>query len=164
LNSGSFDDFYRVTAQGMVRYAYAMCGDLGTAQDVTQDAYIRAWQRWNQVSQYEHPQAWLRLVINRMVTDRWRWLGVRRRMAVHIGQTGTSPPPGDDSVIVVAALRRVSVPMRQVLVMHYLMDLPIDRIADELGIAVNTVKSRLSRGRANLAQVLGLNFQEVSHG
>lgn len=164
MDGGSFDDFYRATAQGLVRYAYAMCGDLGAAQDVTQEAYIRAWQRWNQVSQYEHPQAWLRLVINRLVTDRWRWLGVRRRMPVHIGQMQASPPPGDDSVVVVAALRRLPVPMRQVLVMHYLMDLPIDRIADELGIAVNTVKSRLSRARAGLARVLGLNFQEVGHG
>jgi RNA polymerase sigma-70 factor (ECF subfamily) len=164
LDSESFDSFYRATAQSLVRYAYAMCGDLGTAQDFTQEAYIRAWQRWNQVSQYEHPEAWLRLVINRLVTDRWRWLGVRRRTPVHMRQTAVLPPPSDDSVVVVAALRRLPVPMRQVLVMHYLMDLPVSRIADELGIAINTVKSRLSRGRTGLAQVLGLNFQEVSNG
>jgi RNA polymerase sigma-70 factor, ECF subfamily len=164
LDGDSFDDFYRGTAQRLVRYAFAMCGDLGTAQDLTQEAYVRAWQRWDQVSQYEHPEAWLRVVINRMVTDRWRWLAVRRHSSVHMRPAEAFAPPGDDSVVVVAALRRLPVPMRQVLVMHYLLDLPVNRIADELGIAVNTVKSRLSRGRVGLAEVLGQNFQEVSNG
>lgn len=164
MDGESFDDFYRGTAQRLVRYAFAMCGDIGTAQDLTQEAYVRAWQRWDQVGQHEHPEAWLRLVVNRLATDRWRWLAVRRRTSVHMRQTEALPPPGDDGVVLVAALRRLPVAMRQVLVMHYLLDLPISRIADELGIAVNTVKSRLSRGRAGLAAILGLNFQEVSNG
>jgi len=56
----------------MVRYGYAMTGDLGDAQDVVQEAYIRAWRHWRTVAGHPSPEAWLRLVISRLATDRWR--------------------------------------------------------------------------------------------
>src|SRR5262245_5258074 len=130
-----------------------MCGDHSIAQDLTQEAYIRAWQRWARLVHYDHPESWLRLVVTRLVTDRWRWLGVRRRAAVHTGQT-TVPPPSEDAVVLNAALRRLPVRQRQAIVMHYLMDMPIAEIAEETGVAVGTVKSWLSRGRDGLALVL----------
>ncbi|MEV7628571.1 hypothetical protein [Actinoplanes sp. NPDC089786] len=41
-DSEAFDEFYRDTSARMVRYGYAMVGDLGDAQDVVQEAYTRA--------------------------------------------------------------------------------------------------------------------------
>ena len=40
-----FDTFYRSTRQRLFTMVYALVGDVGEAQDVTQDAYARAWQR-----------------------------------------------------------------------------------------------------------------------
>jgi RNA polymerase sigma-70 factor (ECF subfamily) len=42
-----------------------------------------------------------------------------------------------------------------VIVLHYLLDLPVDQVAAELGVPVGTVKSRLARARAALAIRLG---------
>jgi RNA polymerase sigma-70 factor (ECF subfamily) len=44
--------------------------------------------------------------------------------------------------------------MREVLVLHHCLDLPVETVATQTGVSVGTVKSRLSRGRERLAQLL----------
>ncbi|MDA8148995.1 MAG: sigma factor [Actinomycetota bacterium] len=44
-----FDAFVRTNERRLARQAYALTGDLGTAQEFTQEALIRAWQRWGAV-------------------------------------------------------------------------------------------------------------------
>src|SRR5689334_6899970 len=60
-----FDEFYRDTSRRLARYAYGLTGDVADAQDLVQEAYARAWQRWRRLSGYEDQEAWLRLVVNR---------------------------------------------------------------------------------------------------
>jgi len=59
-----------------------------------------------------------------------------------------------------AGLPRV---FREVIVLHYLADLPVDEVAGILDVPVGTVKSRLSRGRAALAARLAGYPTEVAH-
>jgi len=154
VESQNFDEFYGATSKRTLQFAFAMCGDHGVAQDLTQEAYIRAWQRWSRLVDYDHPESWLRMVVTRLVTDRWRWLGVRRRKMVYAAQTAAVAPPSEDRVVINAALHTLPVRQRQAIVMHYLLDMPINAIAEETGVSVGTVKSRLSRGREGLALVL----------
>ena len=55
---------------------------------------------------------------------------------------------------VVAALGRLPEDQRRALVLHHIADLPVAEVAREVGVAVGTVKARLSRGRATLALLL----------
>jgi RNA polymerase sigma-70 factor, ECF subfamily len=71
------------------------------------------------------------------------------------------PPLPADSLELVEALKALPLPFRQVLVLHYLADLPVERIAGELGIAVGTAKSRLARARQALARQLVDGEEEV---
>src|ERR687890_360214 len=98
-----FDAFYRDTSRRLLRYAYGLTGDPGEAQDLVQEAYVRAWQRWRRLTGYEDAEAWLRLVVHRLATDRWRRLVVRRRYA-H-APAAPVEPPGEDVVLLVRALR-----------------------------------------------------------
>jgi len=154
-HADSFDEFYRATALGMFRYGYALTGDRADAQDVVQEAYARAWRRWRMLVDHPAPAAWVRRVISRLAADRWRRLaGLRNALA----RTGPPPPvraPSEDTVLLVEALRRVPVRQRETLALHYLLGLSVEEIAAETGVAAGTVKSRLSRGRALLAQRLG---------
>jgi RNA polymerase sigma-70 factor, ECF subfamily len=43
---------------------------------------------------------------------------------------------------------------RRVILLHHLHGLPLDQIAEQEGVALGTVKSRLHRGRARLAELL----------
>jgi RNA polymerase sigma-70 factor (ECF subfamily) len=155
LDEGGFDDFYRATSQRVLQYAYAMAGDLGVAQDLTQEAYLRAWRGWGRVSRYERPESWVRLVIARLATDRWRRIRVRRRAEVAAGVPPAVLGPSENTVLLVAALRQLPPQLRQAICLHYLLDLPIVDIAQETGAPVGTVKSWLSRGRTALAEALG---------
>lgn len=155
VDAEAFDAFYRATSHRLLRFAMAMCGDLGEAQDATHEAYIRCWQRWSEVSGHPHPEAWLRTVVTRLLTDRWRHLSVRRRIAARERPADPVPPPSENGILLADALRRIPGQQRRAIVMHYLLDMSIADVAHETGAGVNTVKSWLSRGRASLAEVLG---------
>lgn len=146
-----FDRFYRDTTRRLMRYAYGLTGDQSESQDVVQEAYARAWQRWSTVSRYDDPEAWLRLVLTRLVTDFWRRRAVRRAAADAARPVSPAAPPGDDTVVLVRALRELPMNQRRALVLHYLLDRSVSDIATETGAAEGTVKSWLSRGRSALA-------------
>ncbi|GIF36221.1 sigma-70 family RNA polymerase sigma factor [Actinoplanes xinjiangensis] len=149
-----FDDFYRDTARRLARYAYGLTGDPVEAQDLVQEAYARAWQRWRRLSGYDDPEAWLRLVVNRLSADRWRRLGIRRARAAAEPPLPSVSPPSEDVVLLVQAMRDLPEKVRRAMALHYLLDRSIADIATETGAAPNTVKSWLFRGRTLLAAAL----------
>ncbi|MGK5681943.1 SigE family RNA polymerase sigma factor [Actinoplanes sp. URMC 104] len=153
-DANGFDEFYRDTSARMLRYGYALTGDLAEAQDVVQEAYTRAWRRWARVSGHPAPEAWLRLTVARLSTDRWRRLSGWRAAVRRAGPPEPVGPPSEDAVVVTAALRRLPAPLRQAVALHYLFDLPVADIAAETGAPVGTVTSRLHRGRTELAAIL----------
>jgi RNA polymerase sigma-70 factor (ECF subfamily) len=153
-DADGFDEFYRATRHRMLRYGYALTGDLAEAQDIVQEAYVRAWQRWRRLATYDRTEAWVRLVVARLATDNWRRIRSRRAALSRSGPPGAVAAPSDDTVLLVGALRRLPVAQRQAVAMHYLCDMSVAEIAAETGAATGTVKSWLSRGRAGLAAVL----------
>jgi RNA polymerase sigma-70 factor (ECF subfamily) len=150
-----FDTFYRDTSRRLLRYAYGLTTDASEAQDLVQEAYARAWQRRRRLAGYDDPEAWLRLVVNRLATDRWRHLGVRRKRAAAAAPPDPVAPPSEDVVLLVGAMRTLPAAQRRALALHYLLDRSVAEIAVETGVATGTVKSWLSRGRAALAAQLG---------
>ncbi|PWR11962.1 SigE family RNA polymerase sigma factor [Micromonospora acroterricola] len=150
----SFDEFYRGTARRMLRYGYAVAGDHTEAQDLVQEAFARAWRQWGRLAAHPAPEAWLRLVVARLATDRWRHLHRRRAVLSRTGPPPAAPPPSEDGVLLVHALRQLPAAQRQALALHYLFDMSVDEIARETDVPVGTVKSWLSRGRSRLAALL----------
>ena len=61
-----FDDFYSSSAARLIRHGYALTGDLAEAQDIAQEAFARAWQRWPSVRDCDSPEAWVRRVATRV--------------------------------------------------------------------------------------------------
>ncbi|GID97797.1 RNA polymerase sigma factor [Amorphoplanes digitatis] len=149
-----FDEFYRDTSLRMVRYGYALTGDLAEAQDIVQEAYTRAWRHWRTVAVHPAPEGWLRLAISRLATDRWRRLSGWRAALSRSGPPEPAPPPSEDTVLLTAALRRLPAHLRQAVALHYLFDMSVAQIAAETGSPVGTVTSWLHRGRTDLAAIL----------
>jgi len=105
-DADGFDEFYRVTSVRMLRYGYALTGDLAEAQDVVQEAYTRAWRQWRTVQVHPAPEGWLRLVVARLATDRWRRLSGWRAAVRRAGPPEPAAPPSEDAVLIASALRR----------------------------------------------------------
>lgn len=158
----SFDEFYRASRQRTLHCVYALTGDLAEAQDVVQDAYVRAWEHWARVSTYDDPQAWVRTVALRQAVSRWR--RARNRIAAHRrhGLAPPVPPPDESTVALVRALRELPLAQQVAIVMHHMGGYSVADIAAQTGVAEGTVKARLSRGRQALARVLRLDVAEES--
>jgi len=162
MAADEFDTFYRGTAPRLLRYAYGLATDAAQAQDLVQEAYARAWQRWRRLRRYEDPEAWLRLVVTRLATDWWRRSRVRRDATARLRPARPVDPPDETVLLVVAALRTLPSAQRRALTLHYLLDRSIAQIAVETGAAEGTVKSWLSRGRTALAAYLAPRLAEPS--
>ncbi len=161
-DSADFDAFYLATVRRVVLYLYAACGDRAEAQDVAQEAFARAWQHWPKVAGYDDPEAWVRTVAWRLMVNQWRglrrWLAAQGRMGPPVEATAG---PSPDRVAVMDALQRLPKPQRQVIALHYLLDMPVADIAASIGVPAGTVKARLSRARTALAGLLGEHDEEI---
>jgi RNA polymerase sigma-70 factor (ECF subfamily) len=138
-----FDVFYAGTVRRVTSYLYTVTGSRAEAEDAAQEAYARAWQRWDKISGYGDPEGWVRTVGYRIAVNTWRKAVTRaaahRRHGVPDDQPGLSP----DYLAIVAALRKISPGQRQAIVLR------------ETRLPAGTVKARLSRGRQALAPLLG---------
>ncbi len=150
-----FTAFYDATWRRTVAVAYAMTGDLSTAEDLAQEAYSRAWPRWSTLRSYDDPGAWVRQVTSRLAVSRWRRTKTAMGFLVRSRLPDPSPPPGETSIVLVEALRTLPEAQRRALVLHHLGDLSVAEVARIEGCPEGTIKARLSRGRATLAALLG---------
>jgi RNA polymerase sigma-70 factor (sigma-E family) len=150
-------DAYRAHYRRLVGQLYALTRDLAEAQDVVQEAYARALARPARFLEVQDPEKWLRTVAMNAARTRYRrrWVLDRLLLAGRVHPPGeTVPGMSPDRVALVAALRRLPRRTREAIVLHHIADLPIDEVAAALGVSAGTIKSRLSRGRAELARYL----------
>ncbi len=149
-----FDEFYRSTFGRLVGQVYLITGDLGDAEDAVQEAFARASARWPKLRDFSVPELWVRRVAMNLAID-----GLRRarRRLVAFARLGPSPvvaPISVERVALAEALQTLPRSYRQAIVLHHLLELPVEQVARELRIPTGTVKSRLSRGRRALAKWL----------
>ena len=157
------DALYAAAYRRLVVQMYAICGDLADAEDAVQEAFITAIRKRRTLQSVANPEAWIRTVALRRLHRGWRHLAVvRRHQAVDRGPEPTVEV-GPEHVALVTALSRLDEDQREVVVLHHLADLSVAEIAADLGVPVGTVKSRLSRGRERLSELL-TEREEPSHG
>ena len=169
-DAADFDAFYRESRDRLLAQLYAFTADRGDAQDCLSEAYMRAWQRWGQISRYDAPEAWVRTVAFRLAVNRWRKATNMAKAWRRHGEPTPLAAPSGDTVDLVRALRELPEAQRQALVLFHIADLSIEEIARETQSPTGTVKARLSRGRATLATLLTdeasarLGVDAQSHG
>jgi len=155
--SEAFDELYAATRDRLATQLTALVGDLSEAQDLVQEAFVRAWIRWNIVGAYDDPEGWVRRVAYNLGVSRWRR---SRRLVLHPVPEETlsaTPTPGADSDAlgsiegVLLALQELPPTERRNLVLHHVCGLSVEEVAAEVGSPIGTVKSSLSRGRRHLA-------------
>lgn len=170
--AAQFDAFYVGSRRRVLHQVYAMTSDLAEAQDLTQEAYARAWQRWSRVSDCEDPEAWVRTVAWRLAASRWRRAKVGARALLRHGPAPDVAAPTPDTVALVSALKELPEAHRRAVVLHHLVGHTVAEIALDEGCPEGTVKARLSRGRSALARLLADSPQDrhdahdevISHG
>jgi RNA polymerase sigma-70 factor (sigma-E family) len=159
---GPFEHFYLEEYPRVVKLAYALSGSRSGAEDIAQEAFLRAYRDWDRVGSYEHQAAWVRRVAANLATS-----GLRRRLveARALARLAARREPALDVLPAESAdfWRAVRVlPQRQaqVVALYYLEDLSIQQTAAVLDCAEGTVRAHLTRARSALARRLGLDAGE----
>ncbi|HEY9409166.1 MAG TPA: SigE family RNA polymerase sigma factor [Jiangellaceae bacterium] len=153
-DTADFDAFYNATNRRVMHQMYAMTSNLADAQECTQEAYARAWQRWKQVRHAQSPEAWVRTVAWRIAASRWRKAKNSVAALTRHGPPEHAAPPSPDHVALVEALRQIPEAQRRAIVLHHLVGMSVEEISHEIGAPTGTIKARLSRGRSALAELL----------
>ena len=121
--------------------------DFDTAEDATQQALLAIWQDLPQLRDPTRFEAWsYRLLVRACYAEGRK----ARRWAPNLRLLPTDDPVADDDLSTVVerdqlerGFRRLSIDHRAVVVLHHYLDLPLDRVAEILGIPVGTAHSRL---------------------
>jgi RNA polymerase sigma-70 factor (ECF subfamily) len=164
-DASRFDGFYRSNYPSVVRLAYSLCGSISVAEELAQEAFVSAHERWPRIGAYDRPDLWVRrAVINRSISFRRREATERRaldRIRVqpeHRSDLRSDPILDDEDVW--RALRELSPRQAEVLALFYVEDQPLSEVAAILGLGEETVKTHLKRGRAALAAKLAAVDEE----
>ncbi len=139
----------------MLGLAYVLVGPHGGAEDLAQEAFAKAHQRWAEVETYDNPEAWVRRVLVNQKNTNFRRLGTEnkatdllRRQRVPVVEL----PPRSEEVW--AAVRALPKRQAQVIALRFWNDLTIRQIAETLDCGTETVKTHLSRAKVTLARQL----------
>ena len=152
--AGTLDELYAASYRRLVAQLYAVTGDLQEAEDVVQEAFVRAVGRWNRLREYDSPEAWLRTVAVNLARSRWRRARRGAAVLVKLGAPSPEPELSPDHVALVSALKTLPAAQREAIVLHHFVGMSVDEVAESAHCPSGTIKARLSRGRTALAQRL----------
>jgi RNA polymerase sigma-70 factor (ECF subfamily) len=141
---------YDEHAAALWRYAMRLTGDRARAEDVVQETLLRAWQHPEVTDDSERSaRAWLFTVARNMIIDERRSSRFRNEVSSLDGSAAPEQASPDevnsalDRMLIGEALAQLSSDHRAVVVRSYYLGWTTTHIADDLGIAEGTVKSRL---------------------
>jgi RNA polymerase sigma-70 factor (ECF subfamily) len=148
-----FATFYRRELPAIVTLAAAIAGT-ERAEEVAQEALLRAHHEWARIQRYDKPGAWVRRVaINLATSTRRRRTSEARALArVAARRHLDAPPPEIDGFW--ALVRQLPDRQAAAVALHYLEDLSIADMAIVLDCAEGTAKAHLHKARQTLASLL----------
>ncbi|WP_405485212.1 SigE family RNA polymerase sigma factor [Streptomyces sp. NBC_00009] len=148
----SFREFVTSRSSALLKTAVLLSGgDRHAAEDLLQNALIKAAGRWRRI---DEPEAYVRQILYRQQVSRWRLKWPRRELSVPELPEGTAAADGASAIdlrlVMRGALARLTARQRTVLVLRYFEDLPEADVARILGCSVGTVRSTTHRSLAKL--------------
>lgn len=164
-DSAAFEQLVRAHQGMAIRIAYLVVRDHAEAEDVTQDALVKAYGSLGRFREDSPFRPWLLRIVRNEALNHLRSSNRRQNLAIREGidpvSGGAAPSP---EIAVVSAADRArlleaidQLPKRYgaVITHRFLLELSEDETASVLGIAKGTVKSRTSRGLGRLRQIIG---------
>jgi len=179
--SSAWAELVRTHHRRVYGLCYRFTGSPADAEDLTQDVFLKIYSNLASFDLTRGSlQVWITTMTRNLLVDNFR--RTRNQRATSSLDEGwdqteelkpidrlTAKGPSQHELaakkelekMVQAALAKVSVELREAVILRDLQDLDYKEIAQVLGIPEGTVKSRISRGRAELARLLERNKREV---
>lgn len=171
-DGSAWESLVRAHQEAAFRLAYLILADSDQAEDVAQEAFLRAYQALQRFDADRPFRPWLLSIAANLARNQrrslTRYLAAMRRLV----QGETDPPVSVEARSsqnleaegLWRAMRRLDQLDQQVIYLRYFLDLPVAETAQALGVAEGTVKSRLHRALNRLREVIGRDFPELMDG
>jgi len=180
-DSGAWAELVRTHHRRVYGLCYRFTGNPTDAEDLTQDVFLKVYSNLASFDTGRGSlQVWITTMTRNLLVDNFRrtrnlratgsldegWESVEELKPIdRLTSKNLSPhelaAQKELAKMVQNALARVSVELREAVILRDLQDMDYKEIAQVLGIPEGTVKSRISRGRAELARLLERNRREV---
>jgi RNA polymerase sigma-70 factor (ECF subfamily) len=161
-DADAYADIVERYQQVTFRTAYLIVRDGDVAEDVAQEAFIRAYRELRRFRRGSAFRPWLLRIATNLALNHVRGRGRLRAFVARIGpaQPRSTPGPSDAVLqgerqrLLLEAIQELAEDDRVVLYLRHFLELPEREIAAAIGKRPGTVKSRLSRARGRLRAVV----------
>ena len=158
----AFERLYRKHVNRVFSVCTRMCGSRTRGEELTQDVFVRAWEKLPQFRGDAQFSTWIhRVAVNIVLTDRKNEARDRRRMVEDENEEGETPlqkasvtPGYGDRMDITAALEELPAGARQIFVLHDIEGYKHEEIAEMCGITAGGSKAQLHRARLLLREAL----------
>jgi RNA polymerase sigma factor (sigma-70 family) len=162
----AFETLAIIAHPRLYRVALGVLGDAGTADDATQRALIAIWRELPRLRDPNRFEGWsYRLLVRACYAEAKRRPAWLPESAIGDSHQPMAPDAYSDIVErdqLERGLRRLSVEHRAVIVLRYMLDMPLDQVADALDVSVGTVASRLNRALSTLRAALDADARQAA--
>jgi RNA polymerase sigma-70 factor (ECF subfamily) len=163
----ALEEVLKIVQEPLYRYIYRLVGEHTLAQDILQEVFIRIYRKLGWLNEPELFRPWAYRIASREAfkhlrrEKRWKEQVRDEEVLEAIPARDVEDPLTSELIAhlpqLIAGLSPAS---RAVLILHYLEEMPLTEVADVLGIALGTVKSRLAYGLENLRRGIVPNLTE----
>lgn len=154
-----YDDYH----QPILRYLQRLVGSREVAEDLAQETFLKAFRSWDQLIAVDGAMAWLFRIARHTAYDDYRRR--RRNLGVPLTDVHLETMEAASAELAVEEVEPIRMALshlpegyRSALLLHSYAGYPIETIAAALGWKPGTVKSRLSRARAQFRKHYSVSF------
>jgi RNA polymerase sigma-70 factor (sigma-E family) len=157
-------EMYQSHFRSIARLAYLLCGDTHQADDLAHDAFVRLYERWDDVREADKRLAYLRSCVVNLAhsAHRRKATAARHQGAPHVLALAANGASAEEAAIgraqrpeVLAALAELSTKQRTAVVLRYWLRMTETEIADAMNCSIGSVRTHIARGHTTLATRLG---------
>ncbi len=175
-DQGAWDLIVRRYRHKVFHVAYKFVGRHEEAEDLTQEIFLKVFRALSTFDRRANFQTWLVSVARNLCIDHYRRVRKERETfdrgvdVADLAPAATGPDPAaqlqrvDRRELLRVALREVPAVLREAVVLRDMQELTYDEIARRLALPVGTVKSRISRGRRELARQIARSREQSPAG
>ena len=129
----SLEQIFGLSYRRLAMQLYGVVGNLAEAEDLVQEAFVRAAAAGPRFHRVDNPEAWLRRTAINLHRKRWRKVRNFHRIRPRLEVPPADLPGLDEHLAVIEALRQLPEAQREAVALHYLADLQVTEIADSSG-------------------------------
>jgi RNA polymerase sigma-70 factor, ECF subfamily len=145
--SRSFETFYDAESQTLFRRLWLVTGNRAEAEELMQDAFLKVWERWEQVGTMDDPVGYLYRTAMNLFRKRYRRAVLAIRRSTGLAPSRDDFADADDRHTVRRVLSKLPPRQRAALVLTEMLGFSSEEAGRALGVRAATVRSLSHQGR-----------------